>query len=293
MTERVHLGISTCPNDTFTFHALLTGAVRVPGVELELELHDVQELNEALAQGRFDVAKGSFYAALLLSAELCVLRTGAALGFGNGPLLLAAAHTTGEPGEPVVDAETGLQRPPRVLTPGRWTTANLLYRLLHPGEGEREHVLFSEIMPALERGEAEFGLCIHEGRFTYRENTALRKVEDVGESWEARTGLPLPLGGILARRNLHDSLLGKVEEAIARSLDHARAHPDEALGSMRRYSQAQDDAILEAHVALYVNEHTRWLGEEGREALTALEALARKSALVGPEHPPLVVFGCP
>ena len=291
MSERVRLGISTCPNDTFAFHGLLTGAIEVPGVELSIELHDVQELNEALAQGRFDVAKGSFFAALRRSAELVVLRTGAALGFGNGPLLLAAPHARGGPGELQPGTEPDRTRPARVLTPGQWTTANLLYQLLHPGEGEREHVLFSEIMPALERGEADFGLCIHEGRFTYRAGGRLRKVEDVGESWETRTGLPLPLGGIFARRRVPDSVIGAIEEAIARSIDHARSRPEEALISMRRYATDQDDEVLNAHVELYVNEHTRWLGDEGREALVALEALARESALIGEEQPPLLVFG--
>jgi len=290
VSERVRLGISTCPNDTFAFHGLLTGATEVPDVELVIELHDVQELNEALARGEFDVAKGSFFAALRRSAELVVLRTGAALGFGNGPLLLAAPHARGGPGDSQPVAGPERDRTARVLTPGRWTTANLLYQLLHPGEGEREHVLFSEIMPALERGEADFGLCIHEGRFTYREGP-LRKVEDVGESWEARTGLPLPLGGIFARRRVPAAVIGTIEEAIARSIDHARSCPEEALISMRRHAPGQDDEVLNAHVELYVNEHTRWLGDAGRESLLALEALARESALIGEEQPPLLVFG--
>ena len=281
MVERLQLGISTCPNDTFAFHGLLSGAIRVPGLELSIELHDVEELNEGLFEGRYDLAKGSFFAALQLSAELVVLRTGAALGFGNGPLLLTARG----------ELESGLIAPEnRVLAPGEWTTATLLYRLFHSGEGQLEQRLFSDIMPALERGEADFGICIHEGRFTYA-GRGLRQVEDLGATWEAETGAPLPLGGIFARRRLGAERIAAVEAALAASIEYARAHPSEALVSMRRYAAEQTDEVLLAHVELYVNESTRRLGDEGRAALVALERRARAKGLVGAEHPPLEVFG--
>jgi len=280
VAERVRLGISTCPNDTFAFHGLLSGAIQVPGVELSIELRDVEELNEGLAEGRYDVAKGSFFAALRQSAELVVLRAGAALGYGNGPLLLAAGGT---------EASGQIGPESRVLAPGEWTTACLLYQLFHPGEGRLEQRLFSDIMPALERGEADLGICIHEGRFTYAAR-GLRKVEDLGATWEAETGGPLPLGGIFARRWLEAERLAAIEAAIGASIEYAHANPGEALGTMRRYAAEQADEVLLAHVELYVNESTRRLGAEGRAALNALERRARASGLVGPESPPLEVF---
>jgi 1,4-dihydroxy-6-naphthoate synthase len=289
LAERLHLGISTCPNDTFAFHALLTGEIEIPGVELHFELRDVQELNDSLAAGRYDIAKGSFFAALVRSRELYLLRAGAALGFGNGPLVLAAPGVDGEPGDPILDG-SGTLRPPRVLGPGRWTTACLLYSLLHPGEGVLEQALFSEIMPALERKEADFGICIHEGRFTYAAR-GLQRVEDLGASWERLTGQPLPLGGIFARKHLSTALIAEVEAAIGRSIEYSRRNPERALCSMRCHAQGQSDEVLMAHVELYVNEHTRWLGGVGETALRVLEERARENGLIGEEQPTLEVFG--
>jgi 1,4-dihydroxy-6-naphthoate synthase len=267
MTRTIRLGISTCPNDTFAFHGLLEGAVDTPGLRFEIELHDVQELNEALAAGRFDVAKGSFFAAFRLASELCVLPSGSALGFGNGPLLLASG------------APRPAGAPRRILGPGRWTTAHLLFRLFHPAEPEVEHVLFSEIMPALERGEADLGVCIHEGRFTHAER-GLACVEDLGERWHAATGLALPLGGIFARRSLGQPTLRAVQAAVAASIAHGRAHPDEALRSMRAHAQEQADDVLRAHVELYVNAQTERLDAGGVAAIARLEDEARRLGLV-------------
>lgn len=277
MNAPLRLGISTCPNDTFAFHGLLSGAVRVPDLELEIELHDVQVLNEALAAGQFDIAKGSFHAAFHLAAELCVLRPGSALGFGNGPLLLASKRAPVE------------ARARRVLAPGRWTTATLLMAILHPEESALEHCIFSEIMPALVEGSADLGVCIHEGRFTWEEQ-GLEFVEDLGQSWQARTGAPLPLGGIFARRSLDPGALGAVQGAIAESIAFGRAHPDQALESMRAHAQEQSDEVLQAHVELYVNEHTEALGPEGIEAIRLLEREARAAGVLGAATPLLEVF---
>lgn len=278
MSRTIHLGISTCPNDTFAFHALLEGAIETPGLRFELELHDVQELNEALAAGTFDVAKGSFFAAFDLADRLCVLPSGSALGFGNGPLLLTPG-TSRPPGTPR-----------RILGPGRWTTAHLLFRLFHPEEPEVEQVVFSEVMPALERGEADLGICIHEGRFTHAER-GLGRVEDLGERWHAETGLALPLGGIFARRALGPEVLDAVQDAIERSLAHSRAHPDEALRSMRRYAQEQTDEVLRAHVDLYVNEQTERLDAAGAAAIARLEDEAHRLGLVQDRGCRLTVLG--
>ena len=267
MTDRLTIGISTCPNDTFAFHALLTGAVRCPGVELEFRLGDVEELNVALAGGELDVSKGSFALAVARSNELVVLESGTALGFGVGPVLLAAQDA------PPLGPDA------RLLAPGRWTTANLLLRLLHPGAPAARQVVFSEIMPALRRGEADYGVCIHEGRFTYAD-AGLRLVEDLGASWEARTRSPLPLGGILARRSVGEERLAALSAAIGASIDWARAHPGDALRTMRRHAQEQDDEVLWKHVELYVNDWTRALGETGNAALRALSDAARTAGLL-------------
>jgi len=281
---KLRLGISTCPNDTFAFHALLTGRVRAEGLELSIELGDVQELNERLDRGSLDVAKVSFHAALRATDRWCVLPVGSALGFGVGPLLIAAEGRT-TPADPLPDGGE-----PLVLCPGAGTTADLLYGFFHEHEGRVEQVVFSEVLPRLQRSEADFGVCIHEGRFTFAE-LGLRKVEDLGETWERSTGLPLPLGGIAARRDLGPGVHRALTKAIRASLDHALAHRDETLPTMRRYAQELDDDVLRAHVDLYVNEWTRDLGDEGRSALAELERRARAAGRTAADAPPLVVCG--
>ncbi len=277
MSDTIHLGISTCPNDTFTFHGILTRKVDFRGLDFRIELLDVEELNRRLFAGEFDVAKASFHAALLLANELCVLPTGSALGFGVGPLLLSSRQNA-HPRE-LVKNRAGELRPARVLCPGQHTTATLLYRLFHPGEGQIEQVIFSAIMPALQSGAAEFGVCIHEGRFTWQENN-LGLVEDLGDVWERATSTPLPLGGILARHRLGDETLRRVQAVLRDSLEFGLANRLDTLPTMRRYAQEFADDVLFAHVDLYVNEWTRDLGQAGRDALTALCEQAKRHGIV-------------
>ena len=273
----IHLGISTCPNDTFAFHGILEGKVDRRGLDFRIELLDVEELNRRLFAGDFDVAKASFHAALLLRDQLGVMPVGSALGFGVGPLLLAARPGT-HPRDPVPQPHGG-SRPARVLCPGAHTTATLLYELFHPGEGALEQVVFSDIMPALESGDADFGVCIHEGRFTWREH-GLALVEDLGTVWEAATGAPLPLGGILARHALGVDVIDTVTAVIRDSLDHGRRHRGETAPTMRRYAQELSDDVMFQHVDLYVNDWTTDLGDTGRAALETLDGQARRAGVV-------------
>ena len=273
MTRTIRIGISTCPNDTFAFHALLERIVPTPGLELDFHLADVEELNEYMLARRLDAAKVSFHAALAMHDRVVVLPAGAALGFGIGPALLGA------PGHERFAFPPGVE--PHVLAPGRWTTATLLMRLLHPEVRELEQVLFSAIMPALREGRADYGVCIHEGRFTWRE-AGLHWVEDLGKSYEAASGTALPLGGIVARADLGPEELNSLASAIRRSLEWAHENRAACLPTMRRYAQEQTDDVLWRHVELYVNARTLDLGEEGRTALETLGKLARENGLLPP-----------
>jgi 1,4-dihydroxy-6-naphthoate synthase len=266
----MRIGISTCPNDTFSFAALLEGRVPAPEA-LQWTLEDVQDLNELLMQRELDVGKASFHAAIVLADDYLVLPVGAALGFGVGPLLLAkdAAHAARLP-----------QVGDRVLCPGALTTATLLYKLFVPEGPRAAQRLFSEIMPALERGDAEYGVVIHEGRFTYEQH-GLHRALDLGQLWEERCGCALPLGGILARRALGPERIAAITDAIRASLDVAREDPRSSLPAMRRYAQEFSDEVLEEHVRLYVNDATTELGEEGRRALEQLQARARELGILG------------
>ena len=286
MSTPIHLGISTCPNDTFAFHGILEKTVDLRGLEFHVELLDIEALNRRLFAGDFDVAKASFHAALLLANELGVLPVGAALGFGVGPLLLATRSNT-HPRDRLT-AEAG-SRLARVLCPGTHTTATLLYRLFHADEGALEQVRFSEIMPALETGAADFGVCIHEGRFTWREH-GLACVEDLGEVWDRATSTPLPLGGILARHRLGDDTIQAMTNVLRDSLAHALAHRDDTLPTMRRYAQELTDEVLFKHVDLYVNEWTAGLGDSGRVALQMLSRQAEQVGILPAGTAPLTVF---
>ncbi|XZE54429.1 1,4-dihydroxy-6-naphthoate synthase [Planctomycetaceae bacterium SH139] len=283
---KLRLGISTCPNDTFAFHAILTGHVTVPGIDLEIELLDVQELNRRLFAGEFDVAKASFHAALLLSKRYGVLPSGSALGFGVGPLLLAARQESRPRGNAsLADGET----PDRVLCPGQHTTAHLLYRMFFPDCGQVEQVVFSEIMPALQTGTADFGVCIHEGRFTWQAQ-GLDCVADLGTLWEQATGQPLALGGILCRLDLPAEKIQQVQQAIATSIEYAMANRQSALVSMRAHAQEFSDEVLFSHVDLYVNQWTQNLAARGRDSLTCLYQRAVASGAIPAQQPALQIL---
>lgn len=269
MSRPIRLGISTCPNDTFAFHGLLTQAVDWRGLDFEIELLDVETLNERLLAGDFDVCKASFHAALLAAERVVVLPSGSALGFGVGPLLLAA--------EPDMRPTHAGQL---TLCPGKHTTAALLFDLFHPRTTRVEHVVFSEIMPRLEARTADFGVCIHEGRFTW-EARGLALVEDLGTRWETATGCPLPLGGIVASRRLPAATIAAVQGVIRDSLTLALRDPAAALPTMRQHAQEFDDRVLMQHVELYVNEWTLDLGDTGARALDELSARAREIGSAG------------
>jgi len=276
-TQSIRLGISPCPNDTFAFHALMNRLVDWRGLDFQIELLDIQELNERLFAGTFDVAKTSFHAALYLSDRYVVLPSGSALGFGVGPLLLSA-----------VEGAVPTSSDQRTLCPGQHTTAALLFDLFYPETTAVEQVVFSDIMPALRRGEAEFGVCIHEGRFTWQKE-GLGLVEDLGTRWEETTDAPLPLGGLVASRVLPPETIATVQQVIRESLEYSLADRDLALPTMREYAQEFDDDVLMQHVDLYVNDWTVDLGEVGASALGELSRRAIEIGLADAE--PLSIFG--
>lgn len=278
-TEKIRLAISTCPNDTFAFHAILENKIDLDGLELEIELLDIQQLNRGLFANQFDVAKASFHAAVLLADDYLVLPSGSALGFGVGPLLLSAEEAT----DPLAAGKL-------TLCPGEHTTATLLFRLFYGLEPAVEQTVFSEIMSRLKRGEGDFGVCIHEGRFTWQ-SEGLFLVEDLGERWEAETSTPLPLGGILASRQLPSDRLLKIQLLVQQSIEYGLANRQETLVSMRKYAQELDDRVMFQHVDLYVNDWTRELGATGREALAMFSEKAIEIGLASPDARPLEV-GC-
>ena len=253
---RLTLGFSPCPNDTFIFHALVDGLVRIPGVEFDVRLEDVETLNQLAMRGELDVTKVSYGAVPYLLERYSLLRSGGALGRGCGPLLVARE-------------ERPIESLRRVAIPGRFTTAYLLLRLFAPDLPTAEERVYSDIMPSVERGEVEAGLIIHESRFTFRDHGLVQLV-DLGEWWESETGAPIPLGGILARRDLGPDLVGQIDRAIRASVEHAFAHPADSEVFIRANAQEMDPAVMRQHIDLYVNEFSIDLGEEGDRAIEEL-----------------------
>lgn len=278
MHNKIRLAISTCPNDTFAFHGLMNRKVDWRGLDFEIQLMDIQQLNESVDRGELDVAKASFHAALRWSDRMIVLPSGSALGFGVGPLLLAT--------DPSIRPDSPTQV---ALCPGQDTTASLLFQLFYPRTAQLKQVLFSEVMPLLQRRQADFGVCIHEGRFTWQD-AGLFLVEDLGTRWESETNCPLPLGGILAAEDLGPARLQTIQSVIRESLEFAQTNPELALPTMRRYAQEFDDDVLMQHVKLYVNQWTVSLGEIGQRALSELTKRACAVGLVPHDSRPLRIL---
>ena len=260
---RYKLGISTCPNDTFMFHAILSGHVKPVGFDLDIELMDVQQLNEGLSRGAFHFAKASCFAAAIMRDRYERATSGAALGYGVGPLVLARK------GAPPLDENA------RVLTPGGMTTAYLLLQRFFPRASSVRHVVFSEIMPALERGEADYGVVIHEGRFTYAQS-GLSLTADLGALWEKEFSLPLPLGCIVADRALPQEQRLAFSRAVRESIEYGYAHKDETFSTMHRYAQELAEPVIWQHVELYVNEWSVELGDVGVKAFECFDRLVSR-----------------
>ncbi len=264
----ITLGYSPCPNDTFIFDALVHGRVDLEGLEFDIHLGDVEELNRLAFAGKLDMTKLSYHALAYLTATYRLLPAGSALGRNCGPLLIAR--------EPLAAAE--LTDAP-VAIPGKYTTANFLLGLAYPQLTNKREVLFSDIESGVAAGTYRAGLIIHENRFTYADR-GLVKLRDLGEYWEETTGFPIPLGGIVLRRSLPDEVYQRVARVLARSVAYARAHPAASLPYVRAHAQEMDDAVMQAHIALYVNEFTEDLGPTGRAAVEHLFERARETGVV-------------
>ena len=269
----INLGYSFCPNDTFIFYALTHG--RIPGESVIEQLEDVETLNQWALSGRLEMTKISYHAYAHVREQYVALRSGGALGRGVGPLIVAR-----EPLESLVGKT--------VAIPGAMTTANLMLTLSQP-EGVKTRVMrYDLIMPAIERGEVDAGLIIHESRFTYQQH-GLVKLLDLGQWWEGETGLPLPLGAILARRDLGLEKLRELDRAVRSSLEYAYAHPLEPKAYIRQHALEMEDAVMQAHIDLYVNEFSLDVGREGERAVTELFARAEARGLIPASSLPLFV----
>ncbi len=255
----VSLGFSPCPNDTFIFYALLHGRIGTGGLDFAVTVRDVEELNGMALRGELDVTKLSCHAAALVLEEYCLLRSGAALGRGCGPLVVSAGP-----------AEMNSLRGKRIAVPGRLTTAFLLLSLYDPQlRAGAVTMPFHMIMEGVRQGVVDAGVVIHEGRFTYQLH-GLKEVLDLGRWWEESTGLPVPLGGIAARRGLGEDMAAEIGRLIGESIRYARDNPDEPMDYIRSHAQELSDSVIRRHIDLYVNEFSLDVGREGERAVVTM-----------------------
>ena len=250
-------GHSPCPNDTFAFHALTHGLVDAP-FRVTPVLLDIEELNRRAHHGEFHLTKLSVGAFAGVGARYRLLRSGAALGHGVGPLVVARAPMA------LAEAVRG-----RVAIPGRETTAYRLLRLAAPSLGETVEMRYDKILRAVADGDVDAGLIIHESRFTYADH-GLVSVADLGDWWERETHLPVPLAGICARADLDVETMAAVEGAIRASVQHAFDHPEASRAYVRAHAQEMSDAVCDQHIALYVNAHSLDVGDDGLRAIERL-----------------------
>jgi 1,4-dihydroxy-6-naphthoate synthase len=262
------LAYSPCPNDTFIFAALTNGLLAgAPRVEVVLD--DVEALNGAAREGRYELTKVSYGAIPYLLDRYRILRAGGALGRGCGPLVIARN-----------ERDLASFGPDAVFAiPGRLTTAYLLLRLALGREPNVKVLRFDAIVDAVADGDVDAGLIIHESRFTYAAR-GLACVRDLGDWWETATGNPIPLGAILVRRDIDDAAAIAIDAAIRRSLDHARTREADIIAYVRAHAFEMDDAVMRAHIGLYVNEFSDDVGPAGIAAVSDLFERAAAHGLI-------------
>ena len=274
--KTLSLGYSPCPNDTFIFYALVHQRIDTGDLRFNEILLDVETLNRMARSSELDITKVSFHALGHLREQYCLLRSGGALGKGCGPLIVSKES---------YDMKD--LKGKKIAIPGRLTTAFLLLQIFDPSFGDNVVVMpFNEIMDSVKGGQADAGLIIHESRFTYK-NYGLKKLMDLGEWWEKETGLPIPLGGILARRDLGNDVIQKSDRLLRESIEYAFSNRHETRSYIKKYSQETEDKVIEQHINLYVNDYSIDIGDDGIQAVGELFRRAEDRGIIGKSSRPL------
>lgn len=268
---KLTLGFSPCPNDTFIFDALIHHKIDTEGLEFEIFYDDVETLNQKAFKSDLDITKLSYHAFAYVAKDYVLLDAGSALGFGVGPILIANADFDNSRLENDSTLTVGI--------PGKYTTANFLLGIAYPQLQQKIEVVFSEIEQAVLQKQVDLGLIIHENRFTYQEK-GLVKILDLGNYWEKKTGFPIPLGGIVIKRDLPQDVKQKVNRLIKKSVEYAFANPKSGLEFIRLHAQEMSEEVMYKHIALYVNKYSLSLEEEGKKAVQALFEIAQSKSII-------------
>lgn len=278
-----HLAFSSCPNDTFIFKAIARRLIDLHGYCFDIVLEDVETLNQKAAKGTYDITKLSFAALGSLGDQYALLRTGAALGMGCGPLIISL------PRRSLTD-----KKKPVIAVPGMGTTAYHLFQFYVDDLCDRfsatiQPMPFEQIMPAVRGKKADFGVIIHEGRFVYQ-RMGLELIADLGLWWEEKTALPIPLGCIAIKRDIDPAVACDIQRLIRQSIDHAFLYPGMADDYIKNHAQEMDNDVIQQHIGLYVNDFSRNIGTLGEKAITTFFKKAWDSGLI--EKSRLSLFAC-
>ena len=268
MNKKITLGFSPCPNDTFIFDAMVHHKIDTEGLEFDYFMADVEELNTKAFNGIPDVCKVSYHAYLHLINDYILLNSGSALGDDVGPLFISKKDLSNHNLNDI-----------SVAIPGNYTTANLLLSIAYPEIKNKEEVLFSDIETKLLNEDFDAGVIIHENRFTYHKR-GLKLIADLGKRWFELTQQPIPLGGIVIKRNLDKEIINSVNRILKKSVEYAFANPESPMGFIRCNAQEMEEEVMMKHINLYVNQYSVELGDKGKKAVETLFNLAFAKGII-------------
>jgi 1,4-dihydroxy-6-naphthoate synthase len=268
MTRLITVGHSPDPDDAFMFYALAHDKIDTGGLRFRHELQDIETLNRRAMRGELEVSAVSIHAYAHLLDKYALLPSGCSMGDRYGPMVVARRPMG------VADLKDA-----RIAVPGTLTTAFLALRLLLPEGFAYEVLPFDQILDAVAEGRYDAGLIIHEGQLTFQ-NQGLRLVVDLGVWWQERTGLPLPLGGNVVRRDLGPDVIRQISRLLKESIRYSLAHREEALAYALQYARDMDLSLADRFVGMYVNEWTLDYGPRGREAVRRLLAEAHRAGVI-------------
>jgi 1,4-dihydroxy-6-naphthoate synthase len=280
MNQKLSIGYSPCPNDCFIFGAIALQKIDTEDIDFNIILEDVEALNVNALQQKYDITKLSYHALAHLTEKYILLNSGSALGFGVGPLLISKKEINPHDTKTINDL--------RIAIPGKLTTANFLLSIAYPNALNKTEILFSEIEEKVLSGTFDAGLIIHENRFTYQAR-GLKKIIDCGEYWENIIHAPIPLGGIVMKRNMDEALIKKVDRIILKSLEYAYAYKEEIMPYIRLHAQEMDETVINKHIDLYVNEYSKNLGKTGIEAVHLLFQKALEIKIIDTIFKPIII----
>ena len=263
--KKLALAFTPCPNDIFMFFRFLQQNIELP-FTVETQLMDIQTLNMEALKASFDISKLSVFAYGKVSNDYIIINSGAALGYGCGPLLLGRSDKKNPKGS-------------KIAIPGHLTTAHLLLKIFLDDDFESVPMVFDEIMPALQSGKVDYGVVIHEGRFTYN-NYGLNLIQDLGVYWEKNFQLPIPLGVIAAKRNLQIPVVKEFEKALQASIEYAWNNQEQILPYAKKYAQEMDRQVILNHIKLYVTQDSRQLSDTAKQSIKVMLEKANQFKLL-------------